>query len=358
MTSRRLGLIIPLTEEFEYVRSGLDIVDDIRMGGWRYHRFLIRGTDVGGVLTIVHEMGQPNAALAARDMISDFGPPLVAVIGTAAALSDDVALGDVVIASEIHDYLHASKAVPDPGDPTKWHLALAGTSWKPNFRLLSHLQDYPTTRTGRQQVDHWAESAVRECRIAQPFRPSQGPRCHVAPIATGDLVGAAPAFVAMLKQHNRKLAALEMEAGGAALSAYQQENVDLMVVRGVSDRAGTDKASTDATIDIDGAPNAWRAYAVTNATSLLITLVSSPDFPWRRQEDDEPLSKRNPSWATIATTSAVVGPLAYLAGGTPKGGNDPIAEPVYDITAELLPNSTTTEPYEGATPHVDFHGGL
>ncbi|MFD7653956.1 hypothetical protein ACFV4N_08255 [Actinosynnema sp. NPDC059797] len=340
MSSKRLGLIIPLPEEFEYARHELDIVGEITLGGRIYHRFLVGASGVSGVLTIVHDMGQANAAIAAHDMISAFKVPLVAVVGTAAALSDNVALGDVVIASEIHDYLHAGKAVNDPDDPAKWGVELAGTTWKSSSTLRRHLQNYPTTRAGRQQINHWSETALQECRISPPARPTRGPLYHVAPIATGDLVGASAPFISMLKAHNRKLAALEMEAGGAALSAYQHDGVDVVVVRGISDRAGADKTSTDASVDLDGAPNAWRAYAVRNATKLLTTLVGGSDFPWRKQVNDEPAPKRKVSWATVGAAAAVAVPIGYAVGAHDKD---------HDITAEPVPDGVP-EPSDGHNP--------
>ncbi|MGA5471119.1 hypothetical protein ACPCUK_20345 [Streptomyces arboris] len=117
MTELRVGLIVPLREEFGYVSSVVDLLGDSREQGRVYHSFLVPGTDITGLLTVLHDMGQSNAAIAAQDLTRIFGVPLVALIGTGAALASEVGLGDVVVASEIDSYLHRAKAVGDADHP-------------------------------------------------------------------------------------------------------------------------------------------------------------------------------------------------------------------------------------------------
>lgn len=312
MERHDLGLIVPLEEEFAYVLAELDPTGERRIQGTLYHQFRFRDSGVTGVLSVIYGMGQPNAALATHEMLAHFDVPVVAVVGTAAALSNEVALGDVVLAQEIQSYLHAGKIVDAPAADGGWRLRFAGTSWKPSYPLCSYLHDYKHSAAGRERVRTWAKGGLAECRIAGDARPARAPRYHVAPVATGDVVVASAAFRDELLAHNRKLAALEMEAGGAALSGYHRANaVDVLVARGVSDRAGDDKAATDGVVDVDGNPNAWRAYAVRNAVNLVKLLVGAPDFPCRH-------ASRGPApkttLRTVAMTAALVTPPAMLAG--------------------------------------------
>ncbi|MFZ4276019.1 hypothetical protein ACOZFM_25325 [Streptomyces arboris] len=281
MTELRVGLIVPLREEFGYVSSVVDLLGDFREQGRVYHSFLVPGTDITGLLTVLHDMGQSNAAIAAQDLIRVFGVPLVALIGTGAALSSEVGLGDVVVASEIDSYLHRAKAVGDADHPGGTGLALAGTSWKPSAPLLDHVRNFPLRRASRDLFTGWSRDALANCRLPAGLRPAAGPELHVAPVATGDVVVGSDAFKTVIRNKNRTLAAVEMEAGGAALSAYHSDTADVLVVRGISDHAAKDKTATDRTHDVDGLPNAWRRYAVTNATRLLLKLLAAPDFPWR-----------------------------------------------------------------------------
>ncbi|WOP07202.1 hypothetical protein R2B67_01055 [Streptomyces cyaneofuscatus] len=281
MTELRVGLIVPLPEEFGYVSSVVDLLGDFREEGRVYHSFLIPGTEITGLLTVLHDMGQSNAAIAAQDLIRVFGVPLVALIGTGAALSSEVALGDVVVASEIDAYLYRAKAVGDAEHPGGPGLALAGTSWKPSAPLLDLVRNFPLRKASRGLVTAWSRDALARCPLPVGLRPAAGPGLHVAPVATGDVVVGSDAFKEVIRNKNRTLAAVEMEAGGAALSTYHSDTADVLVVRGISDHAAKDKTATDLTPDVDGRPNAWRRYAATNATRILLKLLAAPDFPWR-----------------------------------------------------------------------------
>ncbi|MGP3691623.1 5'-methylthioadenosine/S-adenosylhomocysteine nucleosidase family protein [Streptomyces sp. IBSNAI002] len=286
----KVGLVVALGEEFRYVMAGLDRLGDIEVDQRVYYRFRVPGSDVMGVLTVLDAMGLPNAAVAVNDLVHEFKVSLVALVGTAAALDDGLPLGDVVIASEIVDYLNQAKVVDDPKNPDGAAYRLAGTNWKPSAALLRYVQNFPRREATEERAEQWTRDSHAACRIAKPDRPDQGPQYHVAPIASGDMVIGSQAFREVLQDHNRKLAAVEMEAGGAALAAYPQDDVDLIVVRGLSDRAESGKAATDATRDLDGLPNAWRRYAVGNAIRLLTLMLADPDFPWLTRH--EPARRR------------------------------------------------------------------
>jgi nucleoside phosphorylase len=333
-----LGLIVPLDEEFEYVLPELELTGEVRLGGTLYHRFRFSDSGVSGVVSVMYEMGLPDAALAAHDLLNHFDVPLVAVVGTAAALNDEVELGDVVLAKEIENYLHVGKIV-DTEDG--WGLRMAGTSWKPSHRLKSYLQSYKHSSSGRKQVKEWAERSLGECRISGGARPTFPPQYHVAQIASGDVVGASAAFREELLNHNRKLAALEMEAGGAALSGYHRVNaIDVLVARGISDRAGADKSATDGVVDLDGRPNAWRAYAVCNAINLVKVLVGAPDFPCRQPR---PAPAQKSTFHTVAVTTAVTVPPAMTLGVDVGRRDDASSDRDESSSEEMTEEVETTE---------------
>ncbi|MEU0310138.1 phosphorylase family protein [Streptomyces cyaneofuscatus] len=147
--------------------------------------------------------------------------------------------------------------------------------------LLDLVRNFPLRKASRDVVTAWSRDALARCPLPVALRPAEGPGLHVAPVATGDVVVGSDAFKTVIRNKNRTLAAVEMEAGGAALSAYRSDTADVLVVRGISDHAAKDKTATDLTPDVDGRPNAWRRYAVTNATRIMLKLLAAPDFPWR-----------------------------------------------------------------------------
>ncbi|SNS00828.1 5'-methylthioadenosine/S-adenosylhomocysteine nucleosidase [Actinomadura mexicana] len=311
MGKARIGLIVPLPEEYTSVEGVFDVLGDHEQGGRVYYRFLVPGTEHAGVLTVVSDMGPENAALAAADLIGEFKVSLVVVIGLAAALSDDIVLGDVVVGSEIVDYLNEGKVVGNAQDGTRFDVVMAGTNWKPSARLRTFVQNFPLRKVSRGALGAWAESALEQCRIAPGRRPSEPPRLHFTKIATSGLVVASTAFKQRIKEHDRKIGAIEMEAGGAALAAYRKEDVDLLVVRGISDRAEHRKTAADGTRDVDGRPAAWRRYAVRNAASLLAAMLADPHFPWRETPAGAgaaPVASRPPGDLPISPASAAEDP--------------------------------------------------
>lgn len=313
----KVGMVVALDEEFRYLMAGLDRLGDFEVEQRVYYRFRVPGTDVTGVLTTMDTMGLPEATAAVKDLVHEFKVSLVALVGTAAALDDDLPLGDVVIASEIVDYLYQAKVVDDPNNPESAEFRFAGTNWKPSAALLRYVQNFRRREATEQLVEQWTRDGHTACRIAEPDRPDEGPQYHVAPIASGNVVIGSKTFKAKLLAHNRKLAAVEMEAGGAALATYPRDGVDLIVVRGLSDRAESGKTATDATRDLDGRRNAWRRYAVGNAIRLLTTMLADPGFPWRTRHEREGREGAGPAGG--GPPRGMVRPALGLAAGLTAG---------------------------------------
>ncbi|MFJ5639198.1 hypothetical protein [Streptomyces sp. NPDC093223] len=276
--ARRVGVIVPLGEEFEYVREALrpsraEVVD-----GDQYHGFDLPAGSVTGFFRVLSDMGQAQAALTADRMINRLGVSLLVVIGTGAGLDGDVRVGDVVVADQIQEHLRKAKVVPAAGG-SGVTFERAAESWRANARLVDHVRNFGWLSSGEAALNRWRKNAVDR-------RPGGGtaavpPRVHVGPVATGDVVVAAGAFARWIREANRKFVALDMEAGGAALAAYRNESADLLVIRGISDHADEHKREWDGGHGTVREPNAWRRYAVRNAVEYLVILLSSAGFPWR-----------------------------------------------------------------------------
>src|SRR5690606_9315073 len=108
----RLGLAIRLQEAYEAVDEGHTRLGDFKARGHSYYRFQAPGADVKTVAMLSFDMGLPSTAEAAQRLIGEFGVSLLAVIGIAGALDDDLKYGDVVVAQEVQAYANTGKAVP------------------------------------------------------------------------------------------------------------------------------------------------------------------------------------------------------------------------------------------------------
>ncbi|GHG91734.1 5'-methylthioadenosine/S-adenosylhomocysteine nucleosidase [Streptomyces lanatus] len=274
-----IGLIFPLAEEFEYAREAMSFDEPVIEEGRYFHPFDIPGTRLRGVAAVQHDMGLASATLVAADLLNRFKVRMLALIGIAGALDDDLKLGDVVIAQGVEEYLTGVKAEPVPGAADVYEFAHAGTPWNISADMLAYVREFRFRSEGQVLHQSWQREADE--RRQQAGLPgglvSDAPRYHVLPIASGDVVVAAEPFARWLKSRNRRLAAVEMEGGGVARTFYNSRGgVELLIIRGISDFADERKRTLDRAAGTRIARGAWRQYATRNAVGLFQALVSTP----------------------------------------------------------------------------------
>jgi nucleoside phosphorylase len=300
-----IGLVVPLAEEFEYIRPALHIRRDYVANGQQYHRFRVPGSSVDGVAIVLYAQGETAAAVATARLLRDTAATAVALVGCAGGLDGDLRLGDVVVGTEVHSYATTAKAVPGE-HPDGFAMNTAFSGWRVRGELFDFLHGFPLIDAGREAYAHWAQAAQ------QRAPDGAGPiRSHTGIVASGPFVSAAPSLSEQLRKADRKLLSIDTESGGVVASA-ERYGVDVVIIRGISDFADDRKASLDQTTTGDGRTGAWREYAVRNAAELFAALVGSAGFPWRTQ----------PRRRTVETLAAgALGGL--LAGGgspTPDAG--------------------------------------
>jgi adenosylhomocysteine nucleosidase len=166
--------------------------------------------------------GNEQAALAYRDLVEEYNPATVLLVGVAGGIGKDVQIGDVVVADEVilHDFRHES--------PEGIH------------------------RRGRSQtisaeLGHRLNEFFAAVPAEQP-RPGDGSfRLHRGPIGAGNVVvaDANSDIRRWLVDFHQKVLAVETEAAGVALSFHDSVRRDgvrgWMAIRGISDRADAAK---------------------------------------------------------------------------------------------------------------------
>src|SRR5260221_461731 len=142
-----LGLIIPSREEFDCARELLAFQAPFKEDGYYLHPFTVPESDLTGIALVLFSEGQTGSAVAATNLLAPFDLRLLALIGVAGSLNDDLLLGDVIIAAGVDEYLYAAKA-------TEREFQVGGQSWRAsrdlvafanNFRFLDG--DYQAWRT-------------------------------------------------------------------------------------------------------------------------------------------------------------------------------------------------------------------
>jgi nucleoside phosphorylase len=277
-----LGLIIPTREEFDCIRDSVPFtqVPGTEKGFW--YEFQVPGERLG-VAHVLFDMGLVATTAAATRLLDRFDPGVLAVVGIGGALSDELRLGDVVVGSVIQEYLKNAKVSSGRGSRTAFQPA--GDGWPLPERLRNFANNF--RYIAPDSYRSWARFAkVRGVEADLPFATTIGarrePEYFVQPIASGDLVVTDPAFTSWLLSHDRKRAVIEMEGAGAARAVKEyDQDVALIVLRGISDFADEGKAVLDAVASGPGG-GAWRRYAAQNAIELLIAFLAAPAFPWRK----------------------------------------------------------------------------
>lgn len=133
-------------------------------------------------------------------------PEALLFVGVAGGLKDDIALGDVVVATRVYAY-HGGK-ITDAGFHARPRV------WEASHRL---------------------EQAARHAR----FGLELSGRVHFKPVAAGEVVlnSRSSALSEQLMHHFNDAVAIEMESAGVAQAAHLTGVLQTLTVRGISDRA-------------------------------------------------------------------------------------------------------------------------
>jgi nucleoside phosphorylase len=251
------AIVVALPKELAAVRKffpELVQVATVPSSSHSYYRGVVP-TKHGGsyrvVVTMLHSMGNLQAAHATADLIRGWSPRFILVNGIAGGLSKGQQdFGDIV-ASESIIYYELAK-VRSAGqerrnrqflaDPTLLDgiLNLTGSAWK--MRL-------PPRPDGTKASD-------------------VHPRIHIGPIASGEKIIAAVEAADDLRSTQANLIAVEMESAGVASAAFSAtKKVGFLVIRAICDFADESK------------DDRWHEYAAQSAASCLREFIESRPAP-------------------------------------------------------------------------------
>ncbi|MEE4597608.1 5'-methylthioadenosine/S-adenosylhomocysteine nucleosidase [Streptomyces sp. DSM 41524] len=161
--------------------------------------------------------GNPGAGVSVERAAALFAPRAVLFVGVAGGVKD-VALGDVVAADAVYDY--------ETGKDTE-------TGFLP--RQKTYQSAYGLVQLARQvaAVDEWQ-------RRIHPGGDAPRPRAHVKPLAAGGRVVAhhrSDVGLRLAASAGDALA-VDMEGFGFLAGAYANQQLDALVIRGISDLLG------------------------------------------------------------------------------------------------------------------------
>jgi nucleoside phosphorylase len=274
-----LGIVVALKEEFRILFERFEarhtrVQEDARsyyifevatLAGERPYRV---------VATLVGEMGTNRTGVVTEKMLSRWNPSTVVVVGIAGGIHKDVRVGDVVVASEVSNYIEGAKAADGIGGTL---FQRAGDAFKPNHAFVDRIRNFEFAN--RASFRKWEQSSESRCQALGPIIQAIGDDSIVAlkpaqregHVASGPLVVTSSNFVAWIREGDRSCLCVEMESGGAMITAHMDPaHRDVLVLRGISDLADERKAALD---KIGG--GAFRRYAMENALDFLWSLLEA-----------------------------------------------------------------------------------
>ncbi|MDH3376854.1 MAG: 5'-methylthioadenosine/S-adenosylhomocysteine nucleosidase [Gammaproteobacteria bacterium] len=212
------------------------------------------GCDI--VATSMTSMGATDAALVTNKLLAQYEPGRLLLTGIAGALSDDVALGDIVVAEQVVDYELAK--IRDEEVETRWSVYR-------NDPILLH-------RAKQWIGNEWMSDIVAPPPSSAPL--GFEPRIHFGVVMSGNKVVANRAVARNLLSFWRRALAVEMEGAGVGAALYHHDAaIPFTLIKGVCDRADSRKNDD------------WQAYAASAsaayALDLLVDAVGTADMPQR-----------------------------------------------------------------------------
>jgi adenosylhomocysteine nucleosidase len=216
------GVITILPEEMRAVLAVLGLVEDGATG----QRFYTGRLDVANVVaTQASAPGNLAVGPAIKNLQDRYDPAVIALVGIAGGIHDQVDLGDTIVATRVV-YYESRK------------LIRRGT--------LRRMQEFRASTDIIQSVHAFSSgnnaATLPGIKGAAPFR------VHHGPIGSGEAVIAKRkhAIRRDLARYNDKILAVEMEAGGLAqfcedTTTKSGTPLRWVVIRGISDLADSDK---------------------------------------------------------------------------------------------------------------------
>jgi len=233
------------------------------------------------------EQGQGPASAVANDMISDFSPPWIFLVGIAGGFPDsEYSLGDVLLASRVHDF--AVSAALEGGAVE--HQQQGGSVHLDVEKLLTHLkaikkelgQWSSSKNIGSEKpveeipddikspafygTEEWKTKVSSSLQIHFPKKSSaREPIFKVAPMITSNTLVKDTELASQWRKTARHAVGVEMELGGVYLAARYggNGNTRVLAIRGVSDIVGYKRAPQ------------WTEYACRSAAAFAYALITS-----------------------------------------------------------------------------------
>lgn len=223
----KLGIMGAMPEEVAGIVSELADSQTRRIGGRDYVSGHLHGLNV---VVVFSRWGKVAAAATATILLAEFGVTGIIFVGVAGAVDPALALGDIVIASELLQYDMDVSAIPLF---QRFEIPLLGRARFAAYAPWVALATETSQSFLAQDLAVSIDPAVRAEFMIET------PKVVTGLIASGDRFVSDPAFLETLRQALPDLRCVEMEGGAVAQVCFEFD-APVAVLRVVSDRADHD----------------------------------------------------------------------------------------------------------------------
>lgn len=207
--SMKIGIIAAMKEELALLVDNLDDSSVTDFGHFTYHTGQIKGVDVALVLCGI---GKVNAAVGATLLLDKFRPDCLINTGVAGGFPEELAIGDVVISSEVR------------------HYDADATAFAYEMGQIPHM---PVAYQADGMLMHLASRACGACKDI---------KVHQGPIISGDAFVHTPHQITSIAENFPHALAVEMEGAAIAQTGFLF-NVPFILIRAISDKVGEPRNS-------------------------------------------------------------------------------------------------------------------
>ena len=278
-----LGIVIALQEEFRELLALCGTVSQHKSDKLTVYRFNRREYRV--VAALVGEAGAARASGVTERMIDAWHPESVVSLGIAAAVHDDLRVGDVYVPTQADEYIQDAKDPPNSSDPAEFVFVPGGPGRRTDYKIIDALQNLEMGHADiyKRFVDGCADDLKQVVRdgdkrqqlIAQNIIRANAGVLADGHVATSSTVGAAEAFAKWIRSHDRHAKAIEMETAGVYVAAQEYGKVTRpFTIRGIADFGDDRKKALD-----EISAGALRKYAMHNAVRFLWAILDAGALP-------------------------------------------------------------------------------
>jgi nucleoside phosphorylase len=217
----------------------IDIGDFREFGGLYYYNGAVEGRRANRGLSVVvskaNGPGQLAAAEATRELVREYGPGALFLVGIAGGRRGKVALCDVVVPKIIHAY-EGERREPDVTRPRHEVLNVPR-------EVFGNLLAYYPTKALRQRLSAFRSRIPTERRPPIEKGRRFKPTFHIenVAIACGEVLAADGRFIEELRAYEDRIHAIDQESYGFGLSSGRTW---FGIFRGISDYADAEKTDT------------------------------------------------------------------------------------------------------------------